>query len=119
MSDHFDNFETEALEAAGIEIELLPEDRETLEEALNDSLEIFSAPGEADPDHALRVIETLEDVHPYFSDTKVSDQIGEVIELLHEICEEAVLSFEDAQSGKRIVQTVAQALGTQLSHPDH
>ncbi len=119
MSDHCENYEAEVFEDAGIEIELLPEDREALEEALNGSLEIFSAPGEADPDHALCVIETLEDVHPYFPDTKVSDQIGEVIELLHEVCDESVLSFEDAQSGKRIVQALAQVLGIELSHPDH
>ena len=116
MSDHFEDFETEALEAAGVEIKLLPEDREALEEVLNDSLEIFSAPGETDPDRVLRAIETLEDAHPYFPDTQVSDKIGEVIELLHEICAETVLGFEDAQDGKRTVEAIVQALGIEVSH---
>ncbi|GEM_PF-1707748 len=118
MSDPIEDFEVEALEAAGLEIEVLPEDREALEEALNGCLEIFSAPGEADPERVLVVIETLEDVHPYFPDTKISDQIGEVIELLHEICAETVLGFEDAQSGKHIVETLAGVLGIELLHPE-
>lgn len=118
MSTHFDDFEIEALEAAGLEMDLFPEDRENLEKAMNGSLEIFSAPGETDPERALEAIEILEEVHPYFSDTKVSDQIGEVIELLLEVSGEAVLSFEDAQSGRRIIRDLAQVLGIQLFRLD-
>ena len=116
MSDHFEDYEVEALENAGLEVELFSEDREALGDALSGSIEIFITPGEADPDFVLAVIETLEELHPYFPDTQVSDKIGEVIELLHEILEERVLDFEDAQDGKRMIETVAQALGIEVSH---
>lgn len=116
MIDHFEDYEAETLENVGREARLLPDEREVLQEALNGSLEIFTAPGEADPDLALAVIETLDEFHPYFSDTQVSDKIGEVIELLHEICEERVLDFEDAQDGKRTIEAVAQALEIEVSH---
>ena len=119
MRDPMEDYEIEALESAGLEIEFPPEDRERLEGALDDALGIFAAPADADPDRVLLVIEALEDAPPYFSDTRISDQIGEAIELLHEACKEALLDFEDAQEGKRITEAVAQALGIGLSHPDH
>jgi len=115
MSDHFEDYEVEALESPGLEVELPPDDREALREALSGSLEIFSAPAEAEPDYALCVIETLEEFPPYFADTRICDGIGEVIELLHEILEERVLDFEDAQEGKRTVEAIAQALGIEVS----
>lgn len=114
MSDHFDDFETEALEAAWIEIELLPEDRQALEEALNDSLEIFSAPAQADGDEVFRTIEVLEEIHPSFSDAQIADQIGELIEFLQEIADGEALSFEDCQRGKSIIQDLAEILGISL-----
>jgi len=116
MSDYFEDYEAEVLENAGREARLFPDEREVLQEALNGSLEIFTAPGEADPNLVLAVIETLDELHPYFADTQVSDKIGEVIELLHEICEERVLGFEDAQDGKRTIEAVAQALEIEVSH---
>ena len=115
MSDYFEDFEAEAFEAKGLEIELLPEDRENLQEALNECVEIFTASSEVDPERALGVIEILEDMLPYFSDTKISDQIGEVIELLQEICAVTILGFEDAQEGKCMAEAVAQALGIEVS----
>lgn len=118
MTDHFEDYEIEALENVGFEVRLLPDDREALHAALICSLEIFSAPGEADPDDVLVVIETLEEFHPYFLDTQVSDKIGEAIELLHEICEETVLGFEDAQKGKRAVEAITQALRIEFFYPE-
>ncbi|OGW79325.1 MAG: hypothetical protein A2Z83_09255 [Omnitrophica bacterium GWA2_52_8] len=116
MSDYFEDYEADVLENAGREARLFPDEREMLQDALNGSLEIFTAPGEADPNLVLAVIETLDELHPYFADTQVSDKIGEVIELLHEICEERVLGFEDAQDGKRTIEAVAQALEIEVSH---
>ncbi len=118
MTDHFEDYEAEALEKAGREVKLLPDEREFLEWALNISLETFSAPGEADPDEVLEVIETLEELYPYVLETKLSDKIGEVVELLQEICEERVLGFEDAQNGKRAVEAIAQALRIELFYPE-
>lgn len=110
MTEYFDGFEAGALEEGGFEIELSPEDLERLERALRACLEILSAPGEANPESLVQAFETLEELHPYFSDARLSDQIGEVIELLHEISGEGVLDFHDAQEGKLTVEALAQAL---------
>lgn len=118
MTDHFEDYEAEALEKAGREVKLLPDEREFLEWALNIALETFSAPSEADPDEVLEVIETLEELYPYVLETKLSDKIGEVVELLQEICEERVLDFEDAQSGKRTVEAIAQARRVELFYAE-
>lgn len=118
MTDHFEDYEAEALENAGREVKLLPDEREFLEWALNVSLEMFSAPGGADQDEALEVIEALEELYPYVLETKLSDKIGEVIELLQEICEERVLGFEDAQSGKRALEAIGEALRIELFYPE-
>lgn len=115
MTDHFEDYEAEALENAGREVKLLPDEREALQQALSGALEIFAAPGEAGPDCVHEVIETLEEFPPYFADTRICDGIGEVIELLHEICEERVLGFEDAQDGKRAVESIAETLGIEVS----
>jgi hypothetical protein len=119
MTDHFEDYEAEGFENAGRGARLLPEEREALQEALDRSLEILNAPGEADADLVLRVVEAFDELHPYFPDTLVSDGIGEVIELLHEILEDRILDFEDAQQGKRTVEAVAQALELGFTCPDH
>ena len=116
MSGNFNDFETEVREVEDFENVLLPEDWENLEKAMNECVEVFSAPGEADPERAFQAIEAFEEVHPSFSDTQISDRIGELIELLHEVCGEAVLGFEDAKRGKGIIQNLAQIFGIPLSH---
>lgn len=118
MLNHTEDFEVETLEQDGVEIKLLSDDRENLAGALAAALEIFSAPGEADPNRTVETIETLEDVLAYFADPKVSDLIGEIIELLHEICDDNPLSFGETQNGKFIVRRVTQALGLKLSQLD-
>jgi len=118
MMDPFsEEYETEVFENVGCEVRLLPDDREQLEQALSDSLEILNAPGDTEPDRVLRVVEVLEELHPYFPDTSISDRIGEMIELLHEISDERVLDFEAAQEGKREVEALALALGIEVA--DH
>ena len=118
MSDPLDDFQIEEPEATGPGDDLWPEDRENLEKALNNCTEIFNAPAQADPEKALEAIEVLEEVQPCFSDVQISDQIGEIVELLHEVCEETSLSSEDAKEGKRIIQKLAEALEIQLSGLD-
>ena len=114
MSDPLDDFQIEEPETAGLEDDLWPEDKENLEKAMNDCLKIFSDPAEADPDKALEAIEVFEEVQPCFSDVRVSDQIGEVIEFLHGVCDEAVLSSEDAREGKRIILELSEILGIHI-----
>ncbi len=118
MSDPLDNFEMAEPEDVGAENDLWPEDKENLEKAMNDCLKIFNAPEHADPDKALEAIEVFEEVQTSFSDIRISDKIGEVIELLHEICEEAILSSKDAKEGKRIIQELAETLEIHLSFLD-
>lgn len=118
MSDDFNDFEAGAPEAAEPGDELWPEDRENLEKALNHCAEIFSAPAQADPEKAFEAIEVFEGIQPSFSDVQISDQIGEVIEFLHEVCDETVLSPEDAGEGKRIIQEIAEILEIHLSFLD-
>jgi len=118
MSDYFEDYEAEVLENTGREVKLPTEEREFLEWALSSSLEMFSAPGEADPDEALEVIEMLEELYPYVLETKLCDRIGEVIEFLQEICEEGVLGFEDARAGKCAAQAIAEAFRVELFYPE-
>lgn len=118
MIDNFEDYEAEAFENAGREARLLPDDREVLQDALASALEIFRAPGEAEHDYVLAAIDVFDELQPYFPDTLISDGIGELIELLHEVCEDGVLDFEDAQDGKRTVEAIADALGMELSHDE-
>ena len=118
MSDDFNDFEAEAPEAAERGDDLWPEDKENLEKALNECLEVFSAPAQADPEKVFEALEIFEGVQPSISDVQVSDQIGEVIELLHDVCDEIVLSPEDGKEGKRIIRELAEALEIHLSFLD-
>lgn len=117
MSDPLDNFEIEEPEASGPADDLWPEDKENLEKAMNDCIEIFNAPAQANVEKAFEAIEVLEEVQPSFSDVQISDQIGEAIELLHEVCDEA-LSSKDAEEGKRLIQKLAEAFKIHLSGLD-
>ncbi len=117
MSDPLDDFEIEEPEVANPEDDLWPEDKENLEKAMNDCVQIFGTPEQADSEKAFEAIEVFEEVQSCFSDAKISDQIGEIIELLHEVCDE-VLNSEDAKDGKRIIKDLAEALKIQLSGLD-
>ena len=118
MIDNFEDHDAEAMEEAGREARLLADERDWFQAALNGSLEIFTAPGEADPDFVHDVTETLEEFRPYFADTRISDCLGEVIELLHDVCDESLLDFEEAQDGKRAVEVIADALDLELTYPE-
>ena len=122
MSDPLDDFEIEEpIEdpaAADLGDDLWPEDRENLEKAMNDCHEIFRNPPQADPEKAFEALEIFEGVQPSISDVQVSDQMGEVIELLHDVCDEIVLSPEDGKEGKRIILELAEALEIHLSFLD-
>jgi len=119
MSDPLDDFEIEEPETgSGAEEDLWPEDRENLEKAIHDSLVIFNAPAKADPEKALEAIEVLEEVQPYFTEAKVSDKIGELIEFLHEVCDESALSAADAKEAKRVIRKLAASLKIRLSDLD-
>ncbi len=118
MSDPLDDFEIEEPEKVDPENDLWPEDKENLEKAMNDCVEIFSGPTQPNPEKALSAIEVLEEVLPSFADVRVSDQIGEVIELLHEVCDEVALSSEEAKEGKRILKDLAEVLKIHLSGLD-
>ena len=114
MSDPFDDFEIEDPDVPRPEDDLPPEDKENLEKAMKDCLKIFSAPAKANPEKALEAIEVFEEVQTCFSDVQIADQIGELIELLHEVCDETVLSSKDAKEGKRIVSELAEILGIHI-----
>lgn len=119
MRDYFEDYEAEVFRDMDCDVWLHPEDREALEEALSRSLEILKAPGETDSEETLRVAQALEELHPGFTDTLVSDGIAEVIELLHEISEERILDFEVARDAKRTVDAIAHVLELELTCPDH
>lgn len=116
MSDDSSDFGSGAEDSS--ENVLFPEDRENLEKAMNDCVEIFSAPAQADPERAFEAIEVFEEVHLSLSDVQISDRIGEVVELLHEVSDERVLNFEDARRGKYMIRNLADVLGIRLSHSD-
>jgi len=118
MIDNIEDYEAEAFENAGREARLFPDDREALQDALASTCEIFQAPGEAEHDNVLAAIDVFEELQPYFPDPLISDGLGELIELLHEVCEAQVLDFQDAQDGKRTAQAIADALGMELSHDE-
>lgn len=113
MSDPLDDFEIEEPESSNPIDDLWPEDKENLEKAMNDCIEIFNAPAQADLERAFEAIESFEEVQPQFADAQLSDQIGEVVELLHDVCDEA-LSLEDAKEGRRIICDLAEALQIHL-----
>ena len=118
MRDHIDNYEGESQQSDSLGDDYLPEDRENLQKAMTNCVEIFNAPGQADSDDAFEVVEALEELHLSFSDAEISDQVGELIEILHDVCDKKILSFEDAQRGKKMVQNLAQCCGLCSPHFD-
>lgn len=113
MSDPLDNFEIEEPEASNPIDDLWPEDRENFEKAMNDCVEIFNDPAQADLEKAFQAIETFEEVQLHFTDAQISDRIGEVVELLQDVCDE-VLSLEDAKEGRSIISALAEVLKIHL-----
>jgi hypothetical protein len=119
MSDPLDDFEIEEPEAGSSAAEdLWPEDLANLEKAIHDSHEFFNSPAQTNSEKAASAIEVLEELHPYFDHAKISDLIGQLIEILHEVCDKPALSVADVKDGRRIVRRLAVALKIRLSDLD-
>ena len=111
MSDHLDEFEIEAEEASGsLEQDLLPEDRESIEGAIQRTREIFRTSRRARLDDAHSALVIWEHVYIYIPDYNLGDRIGEIIDLLEGIGSRRKLSLEDREQGVKVLRAITQVL---------
>ena len=106
MTEYF-----EGLEELHAPRELLPEDEGETLRTIHLTKEILSSPRAARPDLVGHAIEGWENLQTHLSESCLADLVGEVIELLEGVFRRHHITFEEAQRGKRTVNTLTRFLG--------